>query len=199
MPDTSYIETLKVKRQRAGLAKALGSSKQSVILTAQADLGKKVDAFSDKVVATLGKLDTTVLQKRHLTLLAGLVKEVKTLQTAIDRQTVQLVRAINKIELSPQITVPTPVVTDTGSGNRASDKKGINLNDYRAHDLDDAPDGKQYIGFISMDGKWYIVQSDDASNSMRYYFSDGDYDTEWMERYSHEYKTLSEAIRGLAA
>lgn len=76
-------------------------------------------------------------------------------------------------------------------------EKQMHLSDYRAHDIDTAPDGTQYIGFIASDGRWHIAHSDDKQNTLRYYSSKGDYHSSWDERYSHEYTTLNEAMRNV--
>lgn len=67
------------------------------------------------------------------------------------------------------------------------------LTHYTAQDLDDAPDGTQYIGFMSISGNWYIMHHDTKTDRNTYYFGKGDYQEEWGSKYSHEYKPLSEA------
>jgi hypothetical protein len=191
MPE-SYTDRIKSKRQTEAFYKAVSGPKQGAIAVT-ADMKPVTDALKE-VIKGLAKLDDGM----EVRAIVGLSREVRSLQTAIDRQTMQITRALGKIELSPQINVPEPTVINNTTPS-VNTKSGINLADYRAHDLDDAPDGVQYIGFISQEGKWYICQSDDKKNTMRYYFGKGDYDTEWLERYSHEYKTLSEAIRSVAA
>ena len=76
-----------------------------------------------------------------------------------------------------------------------SSKKTLDLNSYRAQDLDTAPDGTQYVGFQDGAGSWYIMHSDDNTNTLRYFFGKMSYAEAWDERYSHDYATLSEAMK----
>lgn len=64
---------------------------------------------------------------------------------------------------------------------------------YMAQDLDNAPDGSQYIGFMSISGNWYIMHHDTETDRNRYYFGEGEYSEEWGRRYSLDFKPLSEA------
>lgn len=238
MADTSYIQRLQAKRQQQTsssheqakqdaliralkdnqLAALLGNNKPPVILTDQTDLGDKIKELTGQMVSTIKGLDSSASDMAQLKALKGLSDGVEALQrsvdsyvSAIDRQTVQLIAALNRLELSPQITVPKPVVTvqeraidfkpleKALKGLQQPAARAVSLSDYRAHDLDDAPDGKQYIGFIDMDGNWYLMQSDDETHSLRYYFGRGSYADAWDSRFGHSYRTLSEARRGLAA
>lgn len=57
----------------------------------------------------------------------------------------------------------------------------------RACDLDNSPDGKQYIGFIDQAGNWYIMQNDPDNSSIRYHYGTGDYMRAWEDRYGLTY------------
>lgn len=233
----TYIERLKASRQSSAqstkeqreqaamfaelkkmqMASLMGSQgKSTVILTDQTDLGDKVKELTAKTVAAIQGLDLTVASNKQLQAIKELrgdivsvEQAVRRYETAIERQTVQLVAAINKLELSPHITVPTPQVTVKESAinlkpletaiNSLKVTKTINLSDYRAHDIADTADGKQHVGFMALDGTWYIMESDDASNTLRYYFGAGGYAEAWNYRSGHTYTTLSEAARGLSA
>jgi hypothetical protein len=200
--------------KRTQAAVLAGGSKPSVVLTDQTDLGDKVGELTTKVTAAIKDLDLKVVNNQQLEAIRSVISAVQSLEqvvdsyiTALDRQTVQIVSALKKIELSPRITVPTPQVTVKSSDvNLKPLETAINslksttvsLADYRSHDLDTAPDGSQYIGYIAMDGSWYIIQSNESTNTMRYYFGKGAYSTGWDERYSHDYTVLSEAIHALA-
>lgn len=196
----NYIETVTGKRQQAAIVKALrGDTKQDrqIVVATNNGLLQSITALTDKTVKAIAKLDSSSLDKQELIVLHQLKQSLDTMQksvdsyiTAIDRQTIQLVAAMNKLQRTD-----TPVAIQKTSEQPSS----ITLSDYRAHDIDTAPDGKQYIGFMNGDGKWYIVESDDRKNTMRYYFGNGDYATAWSERYSHTYGTLSEALHGVAA
>lgn len=201
--------------RRTQAATLAGSSKPSVILTDQTDLGDKIKELTDKTVTAISQLDIEGTSKREVAAINDVASAIHDLEltvetyiTALDRQTVQIVAAIKKIELSPKITVSPAAVHATSSVDlkpiekalkelKGGTKKAFSLNDYRAHDLDDAPDGTQYIGYIALDGSWYIIQSNDNSNSMRYFFGASDYSRGWEDRYSHDYTTLSEAVNAL--
>lgn len=236
MADTSYLDKLKAHRlqtaqtnkeqseframitemRKTQAATLAGQGKPPIILTDQTDLGDKVKELTAKTTAAIQALATPEHNKQQLEILRELVRCLESVETAVDRyeaivdrQTTQLVAAIQKIELSPNITVPTPQVTlhekDVNlkplekAINGLKTTKATNLSDYRAHDLDDSPDGSQYVGFIAMDGSWYIMHSDDKTNTIRYYFGNENYDEAWNYRGGHTYTTLSEAIHGLAA
>lgn len=57
----------------------------------------------------------------------------------------------------------------------------------RACDLDNAPDGIQYIGFMDHAGNWYIIQNDSKNNTVRYHYGSGDYLAAWSDRYGLDY------------
>lgn len=68
------------------------------------------------------------------------------------------------------------------------------LSRYRAQDIDNDEDWRQFIGFVSSDGMWYILENNITGNNMRYVFGSGDYLEAWNSRRDFEYKVLSEAI-----
>ena len=78
------------------------------------------------------------------------------------------------------------------------EKKEYELDDFRPQDIKDDGD-TQYIGFENPDGKWYIIENDTKSSSMRYVFGVKNYKSSFKKAGTWEYKTLSEAIRALQA
>lgn len=179
----SYIDTVKAKRQQAQFAKLLQNPRQSVILSAQADLGSKIEYVAAELIKAVKGLDTADMQKKQLAAIEQLGKEVHALQTAIDRQTIQLMGQYRKLSPIPSASPAPAAPADELSG-------------YRAHDLDNASGGKQYVGFMNEAGKWYIMENDDQNNTLRYYFGKGSYERAWDDRNGHSYKRLSEARRG---
>jgi hypothetical protein len=198
------------------LATLISNTKPTVILTDQTDLGDKISELTTKMVASIEKLDVSEVNNDQLVAIDSAVSALKSVEailidytTTLETQTDRVVEALNNIELSPNITVPKPQVTihekpisfapleEAIESLRV--EKPLSLADYRAHDIDTAPDGLQYIGYISLDGSWYIIQSNDAANTMRYYFGKGDYANGWADKYSHDYTTLSEAVHALSA
>jgi hypothetical protein len=236
MPDTP-LERIKAKRQAANfqaasqsrqdavlnalkenqIATLLSNQKPTVILTDQTDLGDKIKDLAgtlEKAVKSIdGKEDSAKLLKALEDLsvdLYGLGKKIEQYQTAIDRQTVQLVSALNKLELSPNITVTPAAVTVAPADFKPLQKalQGLKptiskrmptLADFRATDIDTDRSGTQYIGFMALDGSWYLMQSDERNNTTRYYFGTGDYASAWEQRHNYDYTTLSEAYRAVSA
>jgi len=68
----------------------------------------------------------------------------------------------------------------------------IDLASYKAHDLKDDGD-LQYVGFVNLDGGWYIIENKVRENKMRYIFGSGGYDKAFSNAASWNYKILSEA------
>lgn len=75
---------------------------------------------------------------------------------------------------------------------QSSDK--LNLESYRAQDLDEEEEGVQYVGFVSPEGAWYIIKNDEAGNSLRYKFGKTNYKRAWQRLSTFEYKLLDEAL-----
>lgn len=197
MTQTQYLDTLKEKRQAASDKASDAALRKATVEALQA-----VDRLSKSNLSQTQLKDLNSLKDG----LTAIEKAVNKYQVAIDRQTVQLVAAINKLKLTPNITVPEPRVTvvekavdlqPLEKAIKGIGKPAVSLSDYRAHDIDDAPDGSQYIGFIAMDGSWYIAHTE--NNSMAYYFGTGSYAEAWDERLTHDYKPLNEAANALQA
>lgn len=134
----------------------------------------------------------------------NILESVSAAQTqAVEQQSSILENIARYLKNPPKLPTPQVNITerelDLGGVEKAlktlAPKKTTDLSGYRAIDLDNAPDGVQYVGFQNASGGWYILQNDDRNNTIRYYFGKGDYATAWDEKYSHDYKTLSEAIK----
>lgn len=226
MPDIPpYVERLQAKREETERSKQgarqhsdvlaaikAARSQPPVILPAQSDV---VKALATKMEKAIKGLDNTELSKTQVSAIRSLGKDIQALGTALDSyqdalraQTVEIVEAINGLELSPKITVPRAQVTVNERDvdlspvidaiNASKPKKTPTLSDYRADDIDTAPDGTQYILAFALDGSWYIAQAD-KDGRCRYHFGTGDYSQAWDERIGLEYQRLAEAIRGLRA
>lgn len=117
-----------------------------------------------------------------------------------DRLTKALTDQKQPIIQSPEVKITEKTVdmanierllADLISLNQPTDKPAISTStDYskcRACDLDNAPGGTQYIGFIDQTGKWYIMQNDTENNTIRYHYGTGDYEAAWNERHGLVY------------
>lgn len=201
------------------LASLMGNNqKPSIVLTDSTDLGEHISKLGNKIVEVLEAVKddkSTVEQIGHITKLMGEFRSlVDTVQQSNTEQADRIISAVNDLKaiISDQkpIVVPAPNVRLTEKVTDFSPlikelktifapakvaKQGINLNEYRAIDLDNASDGVQYVGFQDSRGNWYILQNDDRNNTIRYYFGKESYAQAWDEKYGHNYKTLSEAMK----
>lgn len=75
----------------------------------------------------------------------------------------------------------------------------LNLQTYRAQDLDEMEEGIQYVGFTNPDGYWYILKNNQQKNTMRYKFGKDNYYDAWAIAPTFRYKLLEEAIRAIKA
>lgn len=120
---------------------------------------------------------------------------------------------LDKIELSPKISVPKPQVTvqPTDVKSIVKELKAVKqevidkpvpgttvvqtdpLIRYTPADIDDATD-IQYFGNIAADTSYYIRRFDKSSNpkTIRFYFGKGDYAAAWAARASKTYTLWSE-------
>lgn len=218
----SYLDEVNEKRknlsdrtQTAMMLKAVQSGqKPSIILTDSTDLGEHIAELGEKIIGVMNTVRADKSTKEQIDRLASDFKTLTQMaQQAAQEQTDRVCNAIEELrqvvtEQKP-IVVPAPRVSlaekDVDFSPLVQElktiltpkavKKQINLGDYRAIDLDNAPDGVQYVGFQNSTGGWYILQNDDRSNTIRYYFGKGSYEAAWDDKYSHDYKTLSEAVK----
>lgn len=218
----SYLEDVNERRrshsdrqQNAVMMKALQSQKPSIILTDSTDLGEHISQLGDKVIGVMKMVQADHSAQEQIDRLAGEFKTLADLARKTAReQSEQIATALNDLKAVIQnqkpIFAPAPSVNlqerevDFTPLLQKMDalmkpKKELDLSKYRAHDLEDGRDNMQYIGFQDMTGGWYIMQHDPTANRDRYYFGKGSYDEAWDEKYSLEYKVLSEAIHALSA
>jgi len=119
----------------------------------------------------------------------------------------EAISAIKAIELSPNITVQAPKVTvpkldlqpliDVMSEKET--KVSIDLEDFRAQDINNEEIGIQYIGFVHPSGAWYIIKNEVEENKMRYKFGKSDYEKFFVAPDTYEYTTLDRAIYEIQA
>lgn len=212
------IDAVIAQLKEVQLASLMGNKqKPSIVLTDSTDLGEHISGLGDKIIEVLEAVKDDKSTTQQINHLSAMVTDFKSLITGVQQsnkaQADRIVTAVNSLkeviaEQKP-VVVPAPNVRLT---EKATDftplinelktiltpkavKKQINLADYRAIDLDNAPGNVQYVGFQNSAGNWYILQNNEETNSIRYYFGKDGYDVGWDERHGHDYKTLSEAMR----
>lgn len=103
---------------------------------------------------------------------------------------------------APVVNAPAPDLTPIQQQLQANSSKvlppQLNLATYRAHDMDEQDPDVQYIGFINVDGYWYILRNDLKKNSMRYVFGYGNYMDAWTMASTLSYLPLEEAIKAIS-
>jgi len=119
----------------------------------------------------------------------------------------EAISAIKAIELSPNITVQAPKVSipkldlqpliDVMSEKET--EVSIDLEDFRAQDINNEEIGIQYIGFVHPSGAWYIIKNEVEENKMRYKFGKSDYEQHFAAPDTYEYTTLDRAIHEIQA
>lgn len=99
---------------------------------------------------------------------------------------------------SPAISVTSRV--DTSSIQRVlrdhfdQTNSELDLDSYRAQDLDEMEQGVQYVGFVNPTGAWYIIKNVEAENTLRYAFGTDSYDTFWSQASRLQYSRLDKAL-----
>lgn len=223
----NYIETVQAQRQnhamqsqhdselnamldelkKMQMAALMGQSKPSVILTDQTDLGDKMDDQTNKLIEVISGLKGTNIDDM------GIINTLRDGVDAIrqvheqsgknhDKHLKAIMTAVKGINLTPQVTVKTEPVdlnplADMLNDND-EDEDVIDFDDYKASDLTNDGD-KQYVGFLSTDGDWYIIENDIKNNTMRYVFGDGDYAKAFKKASTYKYKLLNDAVADYCA
>lgn len=217
-------QTQDAQRQTAMLMHATRNQKPQIILTDSTDLGSHIAELGDKIIEVLEAVKEDHSTKDQIDRINDMTYEfrelVETVQTSQETQADKIVLALNDLKTTvtkqKPVVVPAPAVSlqekdvdlnpIVGAINDlkkllapTKQKKKTDLSTFRAHDLSDAPDGMQYIGFMDMSGSWYIMQHDPEENRDRFYSGSESYDQAWDDKFSHNYTTLSEALRALSA
>lgn len=209
--------------QTALMIKAMqAGQKPSIILTDSTDLGEHISQLGDKIIDVLEAVKDDKSTKDQIDRINDMTGEFRSLVASVqieqESQADRIVAALNDLKRTvtsqKPVIVPAPAVSFSERDvdlnplvdaisrleklmTPKKQKKSLELSSFRAHDLADSPDNLQYIGFQDTSGNWYIMQHDPENNRDRYYFGTGDYELAWDDKFSHDYKTLSEAIRAL--
>ena len=209
------------KQQSAMLMRSVmqgNQQKPSIILTDSTDLGEHISLLGDKITDILEAVVDDKSSSEQIDRITDLIEDFReissSLEQASQRHSIQITKAMKELKdvISRQkpIVVPAPAVSLT---EKAVDfkpliskieqlmkpapakvvKADINLNDFRAQDIDN--EGvMQYIGFTGLGDIWYILLNDTSSSSIRYHFGKGNYYDGWEQRHNHDYNVLNEAI-----
>jgi hypothetical protein len=217
------VDSLIGQLKEVQLATLMGNSKSTVVLADSTDFGDKMAELGDKIMAMLEafKEDTTNVDK-----IATLVDDYKKLATynvkAAREQSDDIKVTLNKLVKSiesikipetkiPEVKIPafpkipTPIVNvpknDFSPIERAieslKEEKGLDLDDYKAHDINNLDKDTQYIGFLNPDGQWYIIENRVKENTIRYVFGKSDYKKAFKKAPTYQYELLSEAVNAL--
>lgn len=205
-------------RQITAAALAGSAGKSTVILTDQTDLGDKISELATKFENALQGIDGTELSKHQILEIKKVGEAIKGLSGSVfqstqssEKQTKEIISAIRGLDMSPNITVPTPKVTVesnkidfTALENAISNLKTevvfpepiidrFDLSRYRAQDIKETED-KQYVGFVNPEGCWYIIENDLRANRMRYVFGESGYSKHFAQASTWKYQILDKAI-----
>lgn len=200
------------------LASLLGGNKPTVILTDQTDLGDKIRELSDKFAEAIRGIDSSAIDAKQVNKLIEVVSTLDALNGMIannlkyaDKQRGEILAAIKALKLSTVVNVPEPKVTFKESKVDFSPLQDtirevftppvtfINLDRYKAQDIDNSVQDKQYIGFLNSEGNWYIIENDIPANKLRYVFGNSGYIEAFSKASSYEYTLLNEAVDALSA
>lgn len=124
--------------------------------------------------------------------------------SALQKTISDLSKKIGDIDFNPTVNVSAPKINIPGvdlSGLQSTleayvpkESTVLDLNEYRAQDLDQMEPGVQYVGFINQDGNWYIIKNVEQDNTLRYAFGNDAYADFWPIASTLVYTRLNEAL-----
>lgn len=211
------IDSLIAEMKQATVAQYLNGGKSTVVLTDQTDLGDKMGELGDRLDATIRELnngDTNVKQLKSLeslkTAFDDFSSTVKGDSKANKQVTMQLLAAIRAIK-APVVHIPEANITVAAPDVDFSplqetmkqyfsppDVEKVDLDEYRAQDINNDDKNIQYIGFVNPSGAWYIIENDIKGNSLRYVFGSKGYKKAFEGAGQYKYLLLNEAINALS-
>lgn len=191
------------------------NAKPSVILTDQTDLGDKINELTTKLVDAIKALDDSDQDAKEIQELKGVVSSLTQLKKSIDSGNSDLKKSIDtlnksikSLEMRPIVNLPEVKIPKVDLSpiqdvlehyfTEEESEEEINLDNYRAQDIDNTNPDIQYIGFLNPSGNWYIIENDVFGNRMRYLFGDDDYIEAFSTASLHMYFLLNEAINALS-
>lgn len=186
------------------------------ITDSAAYVGDSIEKLGERLTAkldddTADKATKASLQELH-GLLVDLMKQLRSLDTA--QQLTKLQQTVDNLEVNPMVNVPAPKVTvqspklDIAPLQATLEKylapgdeapSPIDLDEYRAQDIDNSNSDRQYIGFLHPNGGWYIIENDIPNNQLRYVFGTDGYAKAFAKAATYDYSLLNEAIDAISS
>jgi hypothetical protein len=214
------IDELIKQVKEVQLASLLNNNKPQVILTDQTDLG-------DKISEAIKSLETSNIDGQQLSALKDLAKALESSRRAQSDDASALKKALAAVEvavkalnMSPVVNVPEPKVTireakidlaplqktiiealtpvETVVAAPAAEER-LDLDCYKAQDINNDTPDMQYVGFVNPEGNWYIIENDVNGNKLRYVFGGSGYADAFAKASTYEYGLLNEAVDALTA
>lgn len=111
----------------------------------------------------------------------------------------EVARSIKAIRVNPSVTVTPSKIDLSGLENTLKEylstpeAKGIDLDEYRAQDINNTDPNTQYVGFVNSDGGWYIIEN--SGDALRYVFGKRGYAKAFKDAPKLNYRLYSEAVR----
>lgn len=112
---------------------------------------------------------------------------LKPLEDILTKYLKSVKRAEPKVIVTPPITTP------------VEREEVVDLDSYKAQDINNSNKNLQYVGFVNPEGKWYIIENDIKGNHLRYIFGNSDYKKAFEQAAQYKYLLLDEAIHALSA
>lgn len=187
---------------------------QMNITDSAAYIGDSIDKLSEKILTQLNDDSSNkVLQASIAELKSTLVTLKNDIKNVVSTKHFDTIKkAIDNIEVNPVVNIAAPKITIPETKidlsplqatlehyfSEEETEEKINLDDYRAQDIDNTNPNIQYIGFLNPSGNWYIIENDVLSNRMRYLFGKDDYEGSFSNASLHIYSLLNEAVNALS-
>lgn len=219
----STLDSLIQQLKEVQLASLMTGSKSTVVLADSTDFGEKMKELGDKITDSL---ETYRKDTKNADKIAEIAQEYQKLAVynvkAQNEQSKEVKKALDnvskalasikmpempqvKIPEFPKLTIPAPVVNmpknDFSPIERAieglKEEKGLDLDDFKAHDINNLDKDTQYIGFLNPNGQWYIIENKIRENSIRYVFGKSGYAKAFKKAPTYQYELLSEAVNAL--
>lgn len=193
----NYQDKLKEKRE-AERVERLSRQRHNEVVKAAKDSATTVAAE----IARQHSKDRTTTSKVEVINQPTLEVEHQTDFTPVLYALREVERAIKATKKQPDINVSAPEVDLkplTKAIKSINTETGINLDNFRAQDIDEAEIDVQYVGLVNPDGVWMIIKNDIKGNNLRYAMGLNGYAKAFTLLPTHKYTTLDEAMNALQA
>jgi hypothetical protein len=211
------IDSLLSQMKEMALAQFMTGQKSTVVLTDQTDLGERFTALGDKLASTISDLDSSDVDNKKLAALTKVSAAIEAFNStltsdnkATQKAQAELLKAVNGIDFSPIINVPEltipkldlspieKVLQAYGPKDVPEPEYKVDLECFKAQDIDNSVENFQYVGFVNPDGQWYIIENDVKKEKLRYVFGTKGYAKAFKKASTYQYMLLNEAIDALS-